>query len=88
MTEMPRKTISLPPELENAVYELRKSENIANAHSLEILRVMIRRGLDAEQAEGKGDTMDKTEALLMMIQAPTLGIAIGFQIASMIYRRK
>ena len=38
--------------------------------------------------KGRGDTMDKTEALLMMIQALTLGIAIGFQIASMIYRRK
>lgn len=32
--------------------------------------------------------MDKTEVLLMMIQALTLGIAIGVQIASMIYRRK
>jgi hypothetical protein len=32
--------------------------------------------------------MDKTEALLMLIQALTLGIAIGFQIAGMIYRRK
>lgn len=32
--------------------------------------------------------MDKTEVLLMMIQALTLGIAIGVQIGSMIYRRK
>ena len=54
MTEMPRKTISLPPELENAVYELRKSEKYCKCSFSEILRVMIRRGLDAEQAEGKG----------------------------------
>ena len=53
MTEMPRKTISLPPELENAVYELRKSEKYCKCSFSEILRVMIRRGLDAEQAEGK-----------------------------------
>ena len=54
MTEMPRKTISLPPELENAVYELRKSEKYCKCSFSEILRVMIRRGLDAEQAEGTG----------------------------------
>lgn len=54
MTEMPRKTISLPPELENAVYELRKSEKYCKCSFSEILRVMIRRGLDAEQAERKG----------------------------------
>jgi len=49
--------------------------------------VLAAQSLPSRQ-KGRGDTMDKTEALLMMIQALTLGIAIGFQIASMIYRRK
>ena len=62
MTEMPRKTISLPPELENAVYELRKSEKYCKCSFSEILRVMIRRGLDAGGREGvRGWTPRKTK---------------------------
>lgn len=50
MTEMARKTISLPPEIEQAVYELRKTDEFCKCSYSEILRVMIKRGLQAQGA--------------------------------------
>lgn len=50
MTEMARKTISLPPEIERAVYELRKTDEFCKCSYSEILRVMIKRGLQAQGA--------------------------------------
>lgn len=50
MTEMARKTISLPPEIERAVYELRKTDEFCKCSYSEILRIMIKRGLQAQGA--------------------------------------
>ena len=47
-TDKPRFTITVDPAL------MQEIEKYCKCSFSEILRVMIRRGLDAEQAEGKG----------------------------------
>lgn len=54
MTEMARKTISLPPELEQAVYELRKTDEFCKCSYSEIIREMIRRGIQAGRQSQQG----------------------------------
>lgn len=51
MTEMTRKTISFPPEIERAIYELRKTDEFCKCSYSEIIRELIRRGIQADNGK-------------------------------------
>lgn len=50
MTDMKRTTVSLPDELVDALNELRSTDEFQGVSYSELIRVMIQRGLAAEQA--------------------------------------
>ena len=55
MTSMTRKSISLTPELEKAIFELRKTERFCRCSVSEIMRILLIRGLEAEEHETQSD---------------------------------
>lgn len=57
MTTMKRKSISLPPELEEAIFELRKTEKFCRCSISEIMRSLLVQGLQTEESRA-GDSTD------------------------------
>lgn len=51
MTDMKRITISLPDELNDAVEEMKRSDEYKNAPYSAIIRALIERGLKAKEAK-------------------------------------
>lgn len=49
MTNMKRQSISLTPELEQAIFELRKTDEFCRCSVSEIMRILLLRGLKAEE---------------------------------------
>lgn len=58
MTDMKRATISIPADLDNAIYELRKDERFARCSYSEIVRQLLAVGMKAskQKANSKKDT--------------------------------
>lgn len=50
MTDMKRITISLPDEIEEAIDELKKTEEFRDASYSSIIRQLVERGLKAKEA--------------------------------------
>lgn len=48
MTEMKRFSIAIPAELEEKVYDLRKTDEYCRMTLSEIVRILIQKGLEAE----------------------------------------
>lgn len=53
-----RKSINLPEELENRVYELRKLEQFHRCSFSEIVRQLIEKGLEVADEEESGRSCD------------------------------
>lgn len=49
MTEMKRLTVSLPNEIKDAIFELRKTEAFGRCSYSEIVRQLVQRGLEQTQ---------------------------------------
>ncbi len=51
MTTMKRKSISLPPELEEAIFALRKTDKYCKCSVSEIMRSLLTMGLEVEETK-------------------------------------
>ena len=49
MTKNKRMCVAMPPELEEKVYELRKTDRYCRMTMSEIVRILILRGLESEK---------------------------------------
>lgn len=50
MTNMKRQSVSLPPELENAIFELRKTDRFCKCSISEIMRELLKIGIEEQRA--------------------------------------
>ena len=51
MTDMKRLSVSLPDDIDNALLELRKSDEYVRCSYAELIRIVLKRGLGIEEKD-------------------------------------